>query len=517
MAATPSNVLSFTLTDAELKELFDRTQEISDLGNLARIVGWDQRVKMPPEANQVRGPQLATMHAIIHERQTAPRLGELLKVLEQRIQDERYTDADRGLVRQARRDYDQATKVPATLVKALTEAASSAWGAWEKARPANDFASFAPYLRKIVELRRQQAEYLGYQGAPYDALLDQFEPGMTLETLNPILDRVREATVNLLQRIRASETKVDTSCLHGSFAASKQLDLCQAMLQAMGYRFAAGRMDLSSHPFTSGGGSPFDVRVTTRVDPTYFPMALMAAIHEGGHAVYEQGSDPALARTILAGGASMGVHESQSRLWENYIGRSLPFWKYHFSTLRAHFPEAFASCSAEELVRALNQVKPSLIRVEADEVTYNLHIIIRYELEQRLINGELDIADLPGLWSQKYHDYLGVEPQTDTEGVLQDIHWSSGSFGYFPTYTLGNLYGAQIYATLRREFPDYDERLAIEGAEFILNWLREHMYVYGQVYTPTELARAVTGEALNHEYFVQYANAKFGALYGLNA
>ncbi|HEY7350365.1 MAG TPA: carboxypeptidase M32 [Ktedonobacterales bacterium] len=429
MTAPTSNVLTFTRTDAELNELFERTQEICDLGSLLSLVGWDQQVKMPPQANQIRGPQLATFQALLHERQTAPRIGELLDQLEQRIQGNGYTDADRGMVRLVRRNYDQATKIPAALVREIAEATSEAWGAWEQAKPANDFASFAPHLRKVVQLMRQVADHLGYRGSPYNALLDQYEPGMTLDTLNPILDRVRDATVDLLRRIQESGRKIDTNCLHGSFDAARQLDLCKEVLEKMGYRFDAGRMDQSSHPFTGGGGSPFDVRVTVRVDPTYFPAALMAAIHEGGHGVYEQGSDPALARTVLAGGASMGLHESESRLWENYIGRSLPFWKYHFGLLTQAFPDTFAHRHVDELVPALNEVKPSFIRVEADEVTYNLHIIIRFELEQGLINGEIDVADLPSLWNQKYQDYLGVTPPTDTLGVLQDIHWSSGSLG----------------------------------------------------------------------------------------
>ncbi len=517
MTAATSKALTFTRTDDELNELFGRAQEINDLEGLLGVLGWDQQVNMPPQANQIRGPQFATLQALLHERQTSARIGELLDLLEQRVQGDGYTDADRGLVRLVRRNYNRETKIPAALVREVAEATSEAWGAWEQAKPANDFALFAPHLRKVVKLMRQVADHLGYQGSPYNALLDLYEPEMTLEKLTPVLNRVRDATVDLLRRIQESGRKIDTSCLHGTFEAAKQLDLCKAMLQKMGYRFDAGRMDQSSHPFTGGGGSPFDVRVTVRVDPTYFPAALMAAIHEGGHAVYEQGSDPALARTVLAGGASMGLHESESRLWENYIGRSLPFWKHHFGLLCDHFPETFSRYDVEALVRALNEVKPSLIRIEADEVTYNLHIIIRFELEQGLINGEIDVADLPGLWNQKYQEYLGVTPPTDTAGVLQDIHWSGGSFGYFPTYTLGNLYGAQIYQALRRAFPDYDQRLEAEGTGFILEWLREHMYAYGQVYSPGEVARKVTGEDLDPEYFVQYANAKFGALYDLSA
>jgi carboxypeptidase Taq len=510
-----SNVLAFTRADPQLQELFERMQILSDLINLGEVVGWDQRVDMPRRANQVRGPQLATLKGVIHEHQSAPRLGALLDTLESRVGRAGYTAADRGLVREARRRYNQATKIPAPLVQKLAEAEASAWGAWERAKPGNDFASFAPYLKKLVALKRQEAEHLGYHGSPYNALLDQFEPGMTLETLAPLLDTMRAATVDLLRRIQASGRIVDTSCIHGHFDPGKQLDLCKAMLQQMGYRFEAGRLDLASHPFTTEGGSPFDVRITTRLDSAYLSTALMAALHEGGHALYEQGIDPALARTILAAGASMGLHESQSRLWENYLGRSLPFWKYHVGLVREAFPESFAQRDGEEFVRALNTVKPGLIRVEADEITYNLHIIIRFELEQGLVNGTLEVADVPELWNQKYQQYLGLTPPTDTVGVLQDIQWALGKFGYFPTYTLGNLYGAQIYQTLRRAFPEYDERLAAEGTGFLLAWLREQIYTYGQVYTPHDLVCNVTGEDLNPEYFVAYARVKFGMLYGL--
>src|SRR5579885_1366340 len=309
MATATSKTLDFTRTDPELKELLERVQEFSDLQNTLALLAWDQQVKMPHEANQVRGPQLATLQAIAHERLIVPRIGELLQTLEARVKGSSYTDTDRGLVRQTRRLYDHATKLPTAFVKELTEVTAETWGAWEKSKPANDFASFAPYLQKLVALKRQEAEYYGYQGSPYNALLDQFEPGMTLETLTPILNRVREATIDLLRRIQASGSAIDTSVLHGAFDADKQMRLCDALLKQMGYRFEAGRMDVSSHPFTTSFGSPYDVRLTTRVDPEYFPMALMAAIHEGGHAVYEQGSNPALARTVLAGRASMGMHE----------------------------------------------------------------------------------------------------------------------------------------------------------------------------------------------------------------
>lgn len=515
MASAPTSTPVFTSTDLELNELLEMSREISDLESIYNLVEWDQQVMMPPRANRLRGQQIAAVLTLLHERKAAPRLGVLLDILEPRVQGGNYSDADRGLVRVLRRNYDQHSKLSVALVKQVAEASAQAWGAWEQAKPANNFAALAPHLTRLVSLKREVAEQLGYRGSRYDALLDQFEPGMTLETLTPILSHVRDATVNLLQRIQASGREMQTRCIQGDFEPTRQIALCTAVLQQIGYRFEAGRLDPLSHAFSTTIGSPDDVRVTTRVNPSSFAVALMAAIHEGGHAVFEQGIAPALTRTVLAGGASMGLHESQSRLWENYIGRSLPFWKRHLGLLHEAFPEISTQCDVEALTQALNAVKPSLIRTEADEVTYNLHIIIRFELEKGLIEGEIDVNDLPQIWNQKYQAYLGMTPPTDTQGVLQDIHWSEGSFGYFPTYTLGNLYAAQIYQVMRRTFPDYDQRLETEGTGFILERLREHMYVYGQMYSPGELLRKVTGEDLNPEYFVEYAQTKFGTLYGL--
>jgi carboxypeptidase Taq len=282
----------------------------------------------------------------------------------------------------------------------------------------------------------------------------------------------------------------------------------------MGYDFSHGGIAVSPHPFTTSFGSPFDVRVTVHPDRHFIQASVMAAIHEGGHAVYEQGSAQSLARTPVAGGASMGMHESQSRLWENAIGRSEAYWQGQFAAIRQAFPEHFASVDTAAFACALNKVKPSLIRIEADEVTYNLHIMVRYELEKALINGDVAIETLPGLWNAKYREYLGVEPATDSEGVLQDVHWSSG-FGYFPSYTLGNLYGAQIYAALRRAFPNFDERLASGDTAFILDWLREKMYVFGAIYQPETLMEKVTGETPNPEFFVSYLTSKFKRIYRL--
>jgi carboxypeptidase Taq len=504
----------FTDKDARIAELLDYMHEIEDLKALGDLAEWDQNTEMPEGAAEVRGYQMATLQGVMHDRWTAPRLGVLLSELSDVVKQSDYSDADRGLVREVQRNYDRATKLPRKLVEEMARVQAGSFDAWRRAREQNDFASFAPWLVRTVALQREVADRLGFAETRYDALLDQFEPGITAHKLDKLFAPVREASTTLLRRIEASGNTVDDSCLKGEFAEERQVELSKILLRGMGYDFSHGGIAVSPHPFTTSFGTPFDVRVTVHPDRHFIQATVMAAIHEGGHAVYEQGGSPALARTPVAGGASMGVHESQSRLWENALGRSEAYWQGQFDTVRKAFPEHFATVDAATFARALNKVQPSLIRIEADEVTYNLHIIVRFELEKALIDGEIAIETLPRLWNAKYREYLGVEPATDSMGVLQDIHWTSG-FGYFPSYTLGNLYGAQIYSALHRTFPNLDERLATGDTLFILNWLRENMYVFGAIYQPETLMKRVTGETPNPEYFVRYLNSKFEAIYHL--
>lgn len=512
--ATTDAALRFTTSDARIGELLDHMHEIADLSALGALAGWDQNTALPDGAGQIRGQQLATLQGILHDRWTAQRVGALVTELAEVIQGDPFTDADRGLVREIKRAYDHATKLPRGLVEEIARTEAGAFEAWRRAREHSDFASFAPWLSRVVALQREVADRFGYTESRYDALLDQYEPGMTASRIETLFAAVRDTSIGLLRRIQASGTTIDDSCLQGSFPAEKQVALSEKLLRGMGYDFARGGIARSPHPFTTSFGSPYDVRVTVRPDERFLQAAIMAAIHEGGHAVYEQGSAASLARTPLAGGASMGAHESQSRLWENAIGRSEPFWQGQYAAVREVFFDQYTNVDAATFARALNKVRPSLIRVEADEVTYNLHIIIRFELEKELVNGNLAIETLPSLWNAKYREYLGVEPSNDAEGVLQDIHWTSG-FGYFPTYTLGNLYAAQINATLRKVFPDFDERLARGDTAFALEWLRERMYAVGTTYLPEDLMRRVTGEAPNPAYFATYLNGKFERLYSL--
>ena len=506
---------SFTSGDAGIAELLDYMHEIEDLKALGSLAEWDQNTEMPEGAGDVRGYQMATLQGVLHERWTTQRLGTLLNALSNVINRSDYTDADRGLVREAQRNYDRAKKLPRKLVEEMARVQAGSFEAWRRAREHNDFASFAPWLSRTVALQREVADHIGFIETRYDALLDPFEPGMTASKLDKLFAPVREVSATLLRRIEASGNTVDDSCLQGEFSEEQQVELSDVLLRSMGYDFSHGGIAVSPHPFTSSFGSPFDVRLTVHPDKHFIQSSVMAAIHEGGHAVYEQGSAPALARTPLAGGASMGAHESQSRLWENAIGRSDAYWRAQFTSVRQTFPEQFASVDAATFARALNKVKPSLIRIEADEVTYNLHIIVRYELEKALINGNVAIEALPGLWNAKYREYLGIEPTRDSEGVLQDIHWSAG-FGYFPSYTLGNLYGAQIYSALRKDFSNFDERLASGDTAFILDWLRDKMYVFGAIYQPETLMERVTGKSPNPEFFVRYLTGKFEEIYRLS-
>jgi carboxypeptidase Taq len=512
----PNDELNLTTSDARIQELLERMNEVADLGAIGALLGWDQNTALPDGAGEIRGAQMASFQGIVHERMTATRIGELLGELESVVAKAPYTDIDRGLVRQTRREYDQATKLPGGLVQEIARVGAAAFEAWRRARANDDFAVFAPWLGKTITLQREVADRLGAQGQAtrYDALLDLYEPGMTSERLDALFGPVREVSVATLQRIQQSGHTIDASCLEGDFPAESQVALSRELLTGMGYDFTRGAIAVSPHPFTTSFGSPFDVRVTVRPDPRHLQAAIMAAVHEGGHAVYEQGSDARLARTPLAGGASLGAHESQSRLWENAIGRSEAFWKGQYDKVKAAYPEQYLNVDATTFARALNTVQPSLIRVEADEVTYNLHIIVRYEMEKAMVNGEVAVESLPGAWNGMYQEYLGIEPPNNSEGILQDIHWSSG-FGYFPTYTLGNLYGAQIYATLRQTFPDFDERLAAGDTSFALNWLRERMYSVGAVYLPEQLIERVTGEKPNPDYFRRYLTEKFAKVYNL--
>ena len=505
---------AFTVSHPRISALLEQMQPLEDLASLGALAGWDQQTAMPRNSGEQRAYQLATLEGIFHSHLTNPRIGTLLDELEPIIEQEDFSEADRGLVKKTRRAYDRATKLPPKLVIEISRVSSLSLEAWFKAREQQDFTLFAPWLERTVALSREVADHVGYSESRYDALLDEFEPGLTAKKVEEWFTDVRTVSISLLQRIQQSGHTIDTSCLNGHFSREQQQKLCSLVLKAIGYDFQSGQMAVSVHPFTTSIGSPFDVRLTTRYHDHYLPMSLMAAMHEGGHALYEQGIAPGIARTLLAHGASLGVHESQSRLWENVIGRSTAFWQGQIHLLGEAFPELAAQITPETFAHALNHVEPSLVRVEADEVTYNLHIMIRFELEKALINGEIAVTDLPTAWNAKYKEYLGIEPTNPVEGVLQDVHWTS-NIGYFPTYTLGNLYAAQIAHTLRTTFHDFDERLAQGETSFVREWLRENIHQYGAMLLPDEVIKRATGETMNPQYFVRYLTEKIEHVYNL--
>lgn len=501
-------------TVAELvAELRARIAEASDLGQAAAVLGWDQETMMPPKGAMFRATQQAALAGVIHERFTQPRVGELLSALEAPDTWTQLSDLDRAIVRVNRRDYDRATKLPAALVRDLAIATTEGVESWRKAREESRFDRFAPNLRRIVDLKRQEAGYIGSGASPYDALLDEYEPGMTAAQLQPIFVNLRQETVSLLDRIDRSGKPLDRTVLQQEYATPKQLAFTEVVLRKMGFDFEAGRQDLSTHPFTTNFG-PTDVRITTRVDEHELGMALYGSIHEGGHALYEQGIPLELARTGLGNGSSLGTHESQSRLWENFIGRSEMFWTWALPLLRQEFPVQVANASPERMTAAVNQVERSYIRVEADEVTYNLHIILRFEIERRLIDGEIQVDELPSVWNEMMGQYLGLTPPNDRLGVLQDTHWASGLIGYFPTYSLGNIYAAQLWAALHRDIPDLDARISRGEFAVVLDWLRQRIFRYGRSLDGADIVERATGEAPNATYLVEYLNRKYGALYG---
>lgn len=495
-------------------ELKQRLATISDLHNAEALLSWDQQTYMPPKGAQPRSLQMATLGRLAHEYFISDDIGKLLDAVADETAPLGYDSDEASLVRVTRRDYAKAKRVPAAFVEEMTRTASIGLEAWTQARKESNFKIFKAHLEKIVELQIQLANYLGYTERIYDALLDQFEPGMTTNQVEAIFKPLRTDLSALVRAIAQKTDAVSDACLHREYAEQKQWDFGIAVIQKIGFDFQSGRQDKSAHPFTTGFGIG-DTRITTRVDQKFLPSMLFGTIHETGHALYDMGYRPELDRTPLGGGASLGAHESQSRLWENVVGRSRGFWKYWFPRLRAVFPAALADQDAESFYRAVNQVAPSFIRVEADEVTYSLHIMLRLEIENLLIEQKIKVAEVPEVWNAKMQEYLGITPPNDAQGCLQDIHWSYGSIGYFATYSLGSMFAVQLYETARRAIPTLAEQ--IEQGEYaaLLGWLRQNLHTHGRKFTLDELAKKITGESLQAHSYVAYLKSKYGEIYGL--
>jgi carboxypeptidase Taq len=490
---------------------------MSDIGHLHRamaVLEWDMQTYMPPGGAVARADQIALLSRLAHEQLTDPETGRLLAMAEAEVSGMDPGSEDACLVRNVRRDYEHAVKIPTELAEELSRHTALSQDIWAKARAESNFAAFAPALEHMFDLLRQVAECLGYEEEPYDALLDQYEPGAKTRQIAAHFHTLQPVLRTLTQAITASPECQKVPELTGFFPIEAQQKFVQQVIRELGYDFERGRQDQSPHPFCTTF-SRDDVRITTRYHAERPEVALYAALHEAGHALYEQGIPAEYDNTPLGGGASSGVHESQSRLWENLVGRSHSYCTYIFPKLRQVFPEPLAGWDAERFYRAVNRVAPSFIRVEADEVTYNLHVLMRFELERDLLMQRLTVNDLPEAWNAKMQEYLGITPPDNAQGVLQDIHWSAGLVGYFPTYTLGNLLSTQLWHALQQAIPGLDSQ--IEQGDFapLLQWLREHVHCYGRKYLPDELIRRVTGEPLTAQYYVEYLRGKFAAIYGL--
>ncbi len=500
------------MLNPQLEEFRVKIGEITDINSAIALQQWDQEVYMPPKAGEARGQQLATLSALAHRMFTDTKVGRLISALGN---DGSLDDDDcRKLVEETQYDYENATKLPEEFVETFALEQSKAYEAWIEARKNADFKMFQPHLETLVGLLKQKADYLGYEDSPYNALLEEYERGMSVAQLRTIFGELAQKQSALVERIVQSPNQPDVSWLDQTWDVDTQWNLTLDILKDMGYDFDAGRQDKSVHPFTTNFDL-YDVRVTTRLNEKKFFSALTGSIHEGGHALYEQGFRPEDRRTTLAQAPSLGIHESQSRMWENMIGRSLPFWKRYAGVYRERFKGQLDSVAPEQMHRAVNQVQPTFIRVEADECTYNLHVVLRFEIEVGLIEGDIQVADIPAVWNEKIKSYLGLNVPDDAQGCLQDIHWSHGSMGYFPTYALGNLYAAQLFEQIEEDCPALWQD--VEAGQFggFLGWLREHVHRYGRRKVATEIVHAATGEDPSPAPYLSYLEGKYSALYGL--
>ena len=491
----------------------DLVSEIYDLRTTAALLDWDQQTKMPTGGAEGRAYQMATLMGIAHHKFTSAAFGEALDAAETAAQALDPDSDDARHVMRVKRDYLKQVKVPSEWVSEFTRTTSLAQQVWQHAKPKSDFDTFKPHLRRILELRREYANFFQPYDHIYDPLLDDFEPGMKSAHVQEIFADLRKEQVALVQAI-AEKAQADDSVLHQKFPIEKQRSFGEQVIRRFGYDFERGRQDKSAHPFTTSFGLG-DVRITTRFQEDFLSPALFATMHEAGHAIYEQGIKTSLARTWVADGASLGIHESQSRLWENFVGRARPFWTYFYPRLKETFPEALGRVDGETFFRAVNKVEPSLIRVEADEATYNLHIMLRFELERALLEDDLSVDDLPQAWNDRFEAYLGIRPPDHARGVLQDIHWSGGSVGYFPTYALGNLIAAQWWEKIHEDLPDVEDQIAQGEFGELLAWLRSNIHQHGAKFMPNELIQRVTGKELTAQPYLTYLKSKFGALYGL--
>lgn len=489
-------------------QLVSRLKRAQVLHTINGLLGWDEQVNLPPDSADQRAEQMALLAELHHVAAADPAIAEALAELEAGAAE--LTDDQRVVVREARRDHDRVTKLPPEFVAEKARLVSAAYHAWAKAKPANDFAAFAPFLEKHLALAQREAELQGWGGRPYDYAIDLHDPGFDAATIDALFAELKAGLVPLVQRIAASPVKGDRSRLTG-FPVDRQAQFAREATEKLGFNYGRGRMDVSLHPFCEGSGA--DIRMTTRFSEDDPLNSLFGAIHETGHGLYEQGLPLEHHATALGQNLGMGMHESQSRMWENQVGRSAAFWQCFEGRYRELFAAQLEGVSSEEFFRAVNAVQPTFIRVDADEIHYNLHIILRFELEKRLFAGDLKVADLPAAWSDLCEELLGARPGSDREGVLQDVHWSGGAFGYFPSYCLGNMIAAQLWATVMRDLPGLDDDFARGDFSRLLTWLQTNIHQSGRRVPTLELVRRVTGEDLSPRPLLAYLESRYGAIY----
>ena len=479
------------------------------------LIYWDLRTGAPKKGVDQRSEVIGILSSEIFSMSTSDEMKGYIDTLSADDVYPALSTTLQKMVKECKREYELNTKIPAEEHKEYTVLTTKAESVWEEAKAKSDFKLFQPYLEKIVAYNRKFIGYWGYGNNKYDTLLDQYEPGMTVEILDEVFGKLRKEIVPLVKKIAGSGNKPETAFLFKHFPKDKQREFSLQILKQLQYDFDAGRLDETVHPFEITINSN-DVRVTTKYDESDFRSAVFGTIHECGHAIYEQNVSKDLMGTLLASGTSMGIHESQSLFFENFIGRNYSFWEQNYGLLQQTAPEQFSGISLDEFYRAINESKPSLIRIEADELTYPLHIMVRYEIEKALMNEEIEVKDLPEIWNAKYEEYLGIRPANDGEGILQDVHWAGGSFGYFPSYALGYMYAAQWKHQMLKSIPNFDALLAEGNITPIKEWLTEHIHQYGKLKEPIELLKDITGEGLNVQYLIDYLKDKYARIYSLN-
>lgn len=499
--------------DELYQKLTHELRESSVLSTVSSVLGWDEQTYMPDGGAEHRSEQSSLMAGLIHDRQTLPERGALIGELE--ACSENATPEQQANIREARRDFDHATLLPRELVKEMSRVTSLAQQAWVKARKSSDFSQFLPWLDQVVNLKQQEAECIGYKsGVRYDALLEHYEPGTTTAEVSTIFSALRSELVELVQDIQNSGVEPPREVLTRDYPVEKQAEFGKEAAAAIGFNFERGRIDIAAHPFCSTFG-PGDCRLTTRYNPNFFSESFFGTLHEAGHGIYEQGLNEDEFGTAMGSYTSLGIHESQSRLWENFVGRSKPFWQHFFPKAQSLFANSLADVTLDQFYAAVNDVHPSFIRVEADEATYNLHIMLRFEIEQLLVSGEIKAADVPTVWNEEFEKSFQMKVPDDTHGCLQDIHWSIGAIGYFATYALGNMYAAQLFDTAKAELGDLNQQF-VEG-QFgpLKEWLNKNIHARGRQYWAGELTEVVTGKPLSHKPLMNHLRSKYNELYQL--